>query len=134
MHLSNRPVDRRTSPGNADGQRGAGGDHSWRSPRSRRSLLVALLLVVATAGAVADELWERALDVAEANQDWFAARIEIEMQQLNSGGRVVEEGTTRVTRTGSFPPDHESLLSGGLALPVALRTGEGALRALPRAR
>lgn len=148
MHSSNRPVARRSSPGDSDGQRGGGGGHSWRSPRSRRSLLVALLLVAATAGAVADELWERALDVVEANQDWFASRIEIEMQQLNSSGRVVEEGTTRVTRsisnsgriqesvtrTGSFAPDHESLLSGGLGLPAALRTGEGALGLFVRSR
>lgn len=113
-----------------------------------RGLLAAVLLGLFSAGAAADDLWDRALDVAEANQDWFAASIVIELQQLNSRGRLVDGGTTAVsrsvsgsgeitesvTRSGSSPPDHQNLLAGGLGLPLALRAGDGALGVFERAR
>ena len=111
-----------------------------------RYSLAALLLLAITTGAAADDLWERALGIAEANQSWFASSVVIEMQQRNSRGSVVDEGTTAVTRSisatgrieesvtrsGNAPPDHENLLSGGLGLPAALRSGGGALSLFAR--
>ena len=109
--------------------------------RKIQILLVVFILTALTTGAFCDDLWERTLAVARDNQDWLAQDITINAQKLNRRGKVLDEGSTMVTRSitsagaleesvrqsGNAAPDPESILSGGLGLPKALRSGQGPL-------
>ncbi|MBN1685207.1 MAG: hypothetical protein JW852_01055, partial [Spirochaetales bacterium] len=107
----------------------------------QRLLAVLVLAALTTAGAFSDDLWERTLAIAQDNQVWLAGDITINTQQLNGRGKVLDEGSTIISRSitsagtleesirqlGNAPPDPENILSGGIGLPKALRSGEGSL-------
>jgi hypothetical protein len=109
--------------------------------RIPRNLLASFILVSLATGAYSDGLWERTLSIAQANRDWLARSIQVDAKQLNREGDVVDQGSLVVTRSvtgagtltdsiqqgGTAPPDADSIFSGGLGVPAALRSGPGNL-------
>ncbi|MBN2656351.1 MAG: hypothetical protein JXR86_04765 [Spirochaetales bacterium] len=96
-----------------------------------KTIVLTVVLATVSAALSADDLWDKAIDVALNNRTWLAKRTVIDARQLNSREQVVGEGRTVIVRTigssgmidtqveqsGDNPPDPQNVLSKGLGSP-----------------